>query len=272
MPYGPAVASSAMATALLGPPRRWRVLGVSTHVWWCSADDAVLVITDDRIVRLPNAVIVHPGHTLPAPCGGPATTSSWAALRSSHEQQPGGWSDGGKRRSRPPEHDPGHVMGRARRRRGSVVDALADRWRGASDRRVLRRGEGDRVVGEAGRLIGRGVGLTPEGDDVLSGVVVGYRHIGASIGNPDVSTVLDRVGPSVLAVARTSTTLLSYSLLRHAFAGEVAGPVGHLLRALTGRGDLPAAVEATIAIGHRSGPALARGVVAGVTAGCGDRL
>lgn len=271
VPYGPAVASSAMATALLGPPRRWRVLGVSTHVWWCSADDAVLVITDDRIVRLPNALIVHPGHTLPAPLwrpgdhivvGGAAVvtrTAAWRVVR---------WWDA---QVAPVRDDPGHVMGRARAA-ADLLSMLSPIDGEAPVTAALRRGDGDRVVGEAGRLIGRGVGLTPEGDDVLSGVIAGYRHIGASIGNPDVSTVLDRVGPSVLAVARTSTTLLSYSLLRHAFAGEVAGPVGHLLRALTGRGDLPAAVEATIAIGHRSGPALARGVVAGVTAGCGDRL
>lgn len=260
-----------MTTACLGPPRSWQVLGVSTHVWWCSADDAVLVITDDRVVRLPNAVVVHPGHTLPAPLSPPGDhilvgggavvtrTASWRVVR---------WWDA---QVAPVQADPGEVMGLAR----AAADLLSIPSPIDGEAPVtaaLRRGNGERVVAEAGRLIGRGVGLTPEGDDVLSGVVAAYRHIGASIGNPAVSTVLERVGPSVLALARTSTTLLSFSLLRHAFAGEVAAPVGRLLRALTGRGDLPAAVEATVAIGHRSGPALARGVVAGVAAGCGDRL
>lgn len=269
--YGPAVASTAMATACLGPQRPWRVLGMSTHVWWCSADDAVLVITDDRVVRLPNAVIVHPGHTLPTRLlppgdyilvgdGAVATrTAAWRVVR---------WWEA---KVAPVRADPGDVTGRAR----AAADLLSIHSPIDGEAPVtaaLRRGDGDRVVAEAGRLIGRGVGLTPEGDDVLSGVVAGYRHIGASIGNPAVSTVLDRVGPSVLAVARKSTTMLSFSLLHHAFAGEVAAPVGQLLRALTGRGDLAAAVEATVAIGHRSGPALARGVVAGVVAGCGDRL
>jgi hypothetical protein len=65
--------------------------------------------------------------------------------------------------------------------------------------------------------------------------------------------------------------LLSFALMRHAFDGEVAAPLGALLRALTGRGELATALAATEAIGHRSGPALVRGAVAGVAAGCGVR-
>ncbi len=73
----------------------------------------------------------------------------------------------------------------------------------------------------------------------------------------------------MLSGAPARTTALSAALLRHAVAGEVAGPLADLLRALTGEGSLDRAVEALQRMGASSGEANARGVllVAGVLCG-----
>jgi hypothetical protein len=134
---------------------------------------------------------------------------------------------------------------------------------------ALRAGDPGEATSRAMSLIGRGAGLTPEGDDLLAGVVAGYRHVALSFGDTSAADLLEAIRDPLLTAARSATTRLSCALLRHAFAGEVAAPVGALLRALTGRGDLDAALAATMAIGGSSGAAMARGVVGGAAAACG---
>jgi len=264
---GMAVGSTALADALTDDPRPWRVMGVSTHVLWCSADDAALVITDDRVVRLPNSVTAGPGFTIAARSLSPGDEiiigDGVVATRT------GGWRIGRwwDPRVAPIATDLSAVIGLVRSAarllplddEAPLITAL-----GASDP--------DRVVEQAGRLIGSGEGLTPEGDDFLTGAVAGYGHSGASVGNVAAATVIEQIRLPLLAAARRSTTLLSFSLLHHAFNCEVAVPLGALLRALAGRGDVAAALAATTVIGHRSGPALARGVVGGAAAACGVTL
>jgi len=265
--HGTAVGSAALADPLTGHRRPWRVMGVSTHVWWCASEDTILVVTDDRAVRLPNAVIVDPG---PAVAPGTVSPGDLVSVGASSVATPRAcwrvvrWWDP---RVAPVDADPSDVV-RLLRAAARLMKLDHEEPLIAT----LRVGDHHRVVEQAGRLIGSGVGLTPEGDDFLAGAIAGHRHGGDSIGNVGVSTLLDQISPWVLNAARGSTTLLSFSLLRHAFATEVAVPVGMLLRALTGRGDLPAAISATTEIGQSSGPALARGVVGGVAAACGVRL
>jgi len=240
-------------------------MGVSTHVWWCASADDVLVVTDDRQVRLPNAVIapgglgsggVAPGeeilvgNDLVAPGSG-----GWRIVR---------WWDP---RVLPVKTSQSVVVGHLRTAARTVPVPGDDGFSAA-----LAAGHAHVATDRAVSLIGRGVGLTPEGDDYLVGAIAGYRHVAASIGNGTASAVLDETRRGLLAAARSSTTLLSFSLLRHAFAGDVAAPVGALLRALTGRGDIYDGLAATAAIGHRSGPALAGGVLCGGAAACGIRL
>jgi hypothetical protein len=261
---GTAVASVAIRGLLAGAPRPGRVLGTSTHGWWYAIDDTVVVVTDDRVVRLPNAVVVRPDPAAVAGVsrpgeeswlggGGVATPDiEWRIVR---------WFDP---RVAAIDADPNVVAGLVRSAAelvpGVDVGPLAA---------ALRTGDGLRFVDEAGQMIGRGEGLTPEGDDILTGVVAGYRHCCASLGDAAGASMLERLRRPILSAARRSTTSLSVTLLGHAFDGEVAAPVGSLLRALTGRGSVPVAIDATLAVGHRSGPALAGGVVAGVAAGLG---
>jgi len=110
----------------------------------------------------------------------------------------------------------------------------------------------------ARRLVGLGSGLTPSGDDVLIGLVSAL----VCLGHPDAG----RVTGCVQRAAADRTTDLSLALLWHASLGQCIGEVGHLLRALSGVGDLPAAHRRLLAVGHSSGGALCLGVLLGAEA------
>jgi uncharacterized protein DUF2877 len=102
-------------------------------------------------------------------------------------------------------------------------------------------------------LLGLGPGLTPSGDDVLAGFVLGRRAVGRR------DTLLEA---SVGHLAAAATTALSAALLRHALRGECIREVVSFVQALCGRGDVDAATAGLIAVGHTSGAALASGVLA----------
>jgi hypothetical protein len=99
------------------------------------------------------------------------------------------------------------------------------------------------------RLVGRGDGLTPWGDDVLCGWLALHHALGAP--TPAVEDAVRRALPR--------TTTLSATLLECALAGEVADPLGAFLRAL-GTPAEDAARAALEALGHSSGRGLAHGV------------
>jgi hypothetical protein len=104
-------------------------------------------------------------------------------------------------------------------------------------------------------LLGRGPGLTPAGDDLLAGLLVGLA------GRPDLR---DPMAAAVLAAAPRRTTWLSAELLAHAAHGRAAPVVVAVADALAGDGDddaLPRALPALLAVGHTSGAALARGLL-----------
>ena len=98
------------------------------------------------------------------------------------------------------------------------------------------------------RLVGRGDGLTPLGDDALCGWLALHR----SVGEPT---------PAVDAAVRAllpRTTLLSATLLDCALRGEVLPEFAAYLTAL-GTPDEPARAATLAAIGHTSGAGLLHG-------------
>lgn len=101
-------------------------------------------------------------------------------------------------------------------------------------------------------LIGRGPGLTPSGDDVLAGLLLGARAFGVR---------LDRLAAAVDLQADARTTALSARLLRHAIDGECVPEVATLLAALPAGCAACPAVGAVLRLGHTSGAALAHGIV-----------
>ena len=100
----------------------------------------------------------------------------------------------------------------------------------------------------AARLLGRGEGLTPLGDDLLAGWLA--MHRAARVATPEVD--------EVLRTAPTRTTLLSATLLDCAGHGEVLPQYAAWVRSL-GTPAEPAAVRALHAVGSSSGAGLHQG-------------
>jgi hypothetical protein len=104
-------------------------------------------------------------------------------------------------------------------------------------------------------LLGLGPGLTPTGDDLLAGLLVGLSA------RPDLR---DPLAATVQRHAPARTTWLSAELLRLAAAGLAAPAVVAVADALAGHGGddaLPDAMPALLAVGHTSGRALAQGLL-----------
>ena len=102
----------------------------------------------------------------------------------------------------------------------------------------------------ATRLVGRGGGLTPAGDDVLAGFLVAAHAYGFP-------------APAIrdLATSGARTTRLSAALLRYAARGESVPELRTFLRALGDGVDLVTATDALLRIGHSSGTSLAVGAL-----------
>ncbi len=100
----------------------------------------------------------------------------------------------------------------------------------------------------AARLLGRGAGLTPLGDDVLGGWLA--LHRAARVATPDVDAVVGHAG--------ARTTLLSATLLDCARHGEVLPEYAAWVLAI-GTPAEPAAVGTLVAVGATSGAGLLAG-------------
>ncbi|MEP7021265.1 MAG: DUF2877 domain-containing protein [Pseudonocardiales bacterium] len=102
-------------------------------------------------------------------------------------------------------------------------------------------------------LLGRGPGLTPSGDDVVAGYLLGARVFGRPVSGAAVA---------VAELAGNATTALSAQLLRHAMRGECIAQVAAAVAALAGRcTPLDGAIDRLLAVGHTSGAALATGLL-----------
>jgi hypothetical protein len=114
------------------------------------------------------------------------------------------------------------------------------------------------------RLLGRGPGLTPLGDDVLAAAMVCLHSLGSPAGGA--------LAAAVNAAAPDATTAVSAALLRHAARGECIPQLAELLDALAAgvadpaTGPLPRAAGGLLAVGHSSGAGLLHGVLVAVTA------
>ncbi len=98
--------------------------------------------------------------------------------------------------------------------------------------------------------VGWGPGSTPAGDDVVVGMLIGYRIAG------------DRRRADALAEACRpgETTPLSRTLLDHAAAGETMAPVQRLASALCGSGSVDRAVDRLRNVGATSGAHMIDGI------------
>jgi uncharacterized protein DUF2877 len=120
-------------------------------------------------------------------------------------------------------------------------------------------GAGPLDAAAVARLVGRGDGLTPLGDDVLCGWLAVHRA--ARRATPDVD--------ACVRALLSRTTLLSATLLDCALHGEVLPEFAAYLAAL-GTGEEPARAAALAGIGHTSGAGLLHGARRAL-AGLADR-
>ena len=135
--------------------------------------------------------------------------------------------------------------------------ALPRAWAGAAAmaREVCEALDDDAALDDAGRrVIGRGPGLTPSGDDVLVGLLtaLGIRHRAAR----------KRLARA-LAPALSTTTSLSGHLIEEAALGLPGRALHELIAALLSGTQLAKAIERALAIGATSGADAAVGLVAG---------
>jgi hypothetical protein len=119
-----------------------------------------------------------------------------------------------------------------------------------------------RPAGEAaGRLLGRGPGLTPEGDDLLAAVAATVAVLGRAAGVDGAAgaALLAALAPAGELAGRT--TALAATLLELAARGQVAEPAGRLLDlGPAGERAWPAALQRLERLGHGSGRAYAAGI------------
>lgn len=255
----PAVASVALRQVLSKAEANAEVLGASAHaVWIRTGGDAVVVSTRDA-TRLPNGVEI-------------ATDAS---------ADPFGSIAHGDRVTLGPTSiafdglivevarwwDPRPALSRLSAAELSIaIDGLPSSVGhvGSEDlRRALSAACAVGLCGAASALLGRGPGLTPEGDDFLAGALAAIRTLGTALGADEALEMLEACGDHLARAARVSTTTFSAALIRCAIRGEVAVPAGAFLRALSGRGDVESTHRNLRSVGHSSGPALAAGIVLG---------
>jgi Protein of unknown function (DUF2877) len=114
----------------------------------------------------------------------------------------------------------------------------------------------------AARLLGRGPGLTPEGDDVLAGAAAAIRALAPAAGVP-AGRADALVAALVPAGAAARTAALSATLLGLAAAGAAPEPVHRLLA-----DGPPAARERALADLARLGASTGLAIAAGIALAC----
>jgi hypothetical protein len=102
-------------------------------------------------------------------------------------------------------------------------------------------------------LVGLGPGLTPCGDDIVAGALVGASAV-------DHPRLADWRQGTRTALRARRTTAVSRGLLHHALEGYAIAPLADFISAACA-GDADQESEALLAVGHSSGAALAAGAL-----------
>ena len=255
----PAAVSERAAAVLNGQPRRAWVLGsfpTALYLQVGSHAEVLPVVTPGGL-RLPTALAVATA----LPTVGWGTQPGDEVVVGGGEVRLSGLTIRAVRTWRP------HRVARAEVGPGALSAPLAPlrlAWRGTA--RTLTEGllAGDHasLPDRVGTLVGAGPGLTPSGDDVLCGILLGLRL------HPRGSDSLSERLWAAVQPRLTTTTSLSAALLTEAAQGYAVAPVVRLIEALACRAPGPVeAVQAVLAIGHSSGADLLGGL-----AGCLNAL
>ena len=253
-PALPAAADALLAPVLGGPRRSAEVvLATPSAVYARADDDAVIGLLAPAAVRVPGSVVIATPARLPAlgarlvlGGGGLDVALDGDVVR----LVPRRWWDSRVPRVGPPAQPPGEP--RAVRRLPGALSGAEIEAALAPD--AGRGGTGlERAVAA---LIGLGPGLTPAGDDVVAGILVGLAAARAD-------ATLARLAAAVRPL-RHRTTTVSAALLEHAGDGRAVPQLARYLVGLA-RGRLdPGVVQDLERVGATSGAALAAGARIGL--------
>ena len=127
-------------------------------------------------------------------------------------------------------------------------------------RKHVSKGRVHEAVLSANSIIGLGPGLTPSGDDYLTGLMAVFMV--PNHPNPEWKLFCEEVASNALS----ATNIISYSAIFQASTGRIRVSLTQLLTCLfTGEEeDLVPALEAVLVIGSSSGTDMALGIIAGV--------
>lgn len=261
----PVAASSAIADLITGPVRAASVVGADRHALYlqlCDEPGIRLAVVSSDAVRMPFAIrLPHVASTSPllgVRVGERASVGLGAVSVARLHVGVGRWWNAHPA-IRPLTHaelarwrDGLDLFGASRRAPGLAYDDDAVFAFGIA----LARHDGAEAVRAAGRLIGRGPGSTPSGDDVVAAVLAAVSVFVSAY--PAAAAMWEAcgrpVGRAVVATADERTTPVSAALLRHAVRGEPTGEVADVLRAAAGPPEaLNAAILRLLAVGHTSG-------------------
>ncbi|GGO18870.1 hypothetical protein GCM10010116_37980 [Microbispora rosea subsp. aerata] len=269
--YVSGAASVAVRPALESPRRPARVLAAFPLALYLEVrsecEPHVVAVVTGEATRLPNAVVLG-GHL----GGVSAGDDAWVG--------DGGVEVGGVSIRVRRWWDPAPPLAPAGPERLAPALDVLGRVRAASPRQPGLASDGAPALLERGclagsllesitaaeRLIGLGPGLTPSGDDMLAGLLVALRHLGAAAGAPRAVWLADWLAAAVTYDARTRTTPISATLLHCAARGETSPEVTGVLRGVAGHQPLEPALRRLLGLGHTSGADLAWGVQIGLSA------
>jgi hypothetical protein len=278
------VAQFVAAGAITGPGPG-TVLGSAAGAVYLSVGASVLAVTAARVPLMPNAVSLRRNSVPGAPAGTEATVSSGEVrfgdaridLRGARQWSPEVPNNATRapadvsRRGRGVLRAAGidaapepSALARALARPGiGLAVASSDEGESAVasllDALVAR--DDDAAAGAARRLLGRGGGLTPEGDDILAGAGAALAAWGRPAGVSDAQGCALRAALAPPDV-RARTTALSATLLELAVAGRAAAPLIDVLDLGSDDGSWRAALARLHALGHSTGRAWALGCAA----------
>jgi hypothetical protein len=234
----------------------------ATYLMLSDPDRTMLCLASAAAVRVPCALVLESKGLPPQPPEGTVATVGAGVLTiDTTTFRTGRWW-------RPPRPRglgataPARLAGAVRWLTGRVADPLDPAGRAAVADLVEALAVGESAHPALARLLGRGPGLTPTGDDVLAGALVTLN----ALGSPLAATL----GAAVTAAAPDATTTVSAGLLRHAAVGECIPQLEDLIDAVRTGSEDPAAgalartAGALLAVGHCSGAGLLHGVLVGV--------
>lgn len=253
----PGVASTAIYGLVSAAGTKATVLGTSAHAVWLLIEDKVIVVSTSDSTRLPNGIqiaagsssdlfrLVHHGATIEVGHGrimleglSVSITRWWDPRPILSVTSPSNLTESiAGLPSQVPNVDPVPL------------------------RTALVASSPGGILHSARLLLGKGPGLTPEGDDYLAGALAATRLLAEALGRDNTTAMMAGVSVPLAKLADARTTTFSASLLQSALRGQVTEPAGGLLRAFTGRGDVASSHQSLLHIGHSSGPALAAGMV-----------